>query len=197
MKRRRLDAVLRSPTRPCAEHRAVVAIHAEDKAPVDHHAGIVQTSNRRRVVAAHVLVLPLLDEVVGVERLEADKQAAQPCVNRTFEKVWREHRIHGARRLPEPAHTAHTLEEGGGEAPVAEEMIVEKVQVTAGQAIDLRERFVDGLRIEGPPALEERLLVAEVADMGAPARHHDRIRNEIERPLDQIPANRRKIRQRP
>ena len=76
-------------------------------------------------------------------------------------------------------------------------LIVEKVQVTAGQAIDLRERFVDRLCIEGPPALEERLLVAEVADVRAPARYHDRIRNEIELPLDQIPANRRKIRQRP
>ena len=66
--------------------------------------------------------------------------------------------------------------------------------MTAGQAIDFRQRRVDRLRVEGSPAFEERLLVAEVADVRAAARYDDRVRDEIEPPLDQIAADRRKVR---
>jgi hypothetical protein len=49
-------------------------------------------------------------------------------------------------------------------------MVVEEVQVTAGQPGDLRQGGVDGLGIEPAAALEEGLLVAEVARVGAAAR---------------------------
>ena len=54
------------------------------------------------------------------------------------------------------------------------------------QALDLGERGIDGLRIEGPPAFEERLLVTEVAHVGTAARHDDGVRDEIAVTLDQI-----------
>ena len=78
VKRRRLDAVLDRPFDRALEHRAVVAVHAEHEAAVDHHAEIVQAANRRGVIAAHVLILPLLGKVRRVERLESDEEAAQP-----------------------------------------------------------------------------------------------------------------------
>ena len=68
-------------------------------------------------------------------------------------------------------------------------MVVEKVQMTSRQARDLGERGIDGLGIERPAALEERLLVTEIAHMRTPARHDDGVRNEIERPLDEIPTD--------
>ena len=40
--------------------------------------------------------------------------------------------------------------------------------MAAGEAVDLGERVIDGLRVEAAAALEERLFVAEVADMREP-----------------------------
>ena len=77
VKRRGLDALLDRPLDRALEHRVVVAVHPEDEAPVDHHAKVVQAANGRGVVAAHVLVLPLLGEIRRVERLESDEEASQ------------------------------------------------------------------------------------------------------------------------
>ena len=62
---------------PTVEHVRPVVIHAENKAPVDHHAEVVQPADRLRVVAADVLVLALFLQVLAVDGLEADKQAAE------------------------------------------------------------------------------------------------------------------------
>ena len=86
-----------------------------------------------------------------------------------LEQAGREYRIDGTGRLPELSHPAHPVEERHREAPVAEQMVVEKIEVPARQPIDLVESRVDGLRVERAPALEERLLVAEVADVRAAA----------------------------
>ena len=150
-----------------------------------------------RVVAAHVLVLPLLDEVRRVERLEPDEEASQSCIDGALEKTGREHGIHGPGGLPEASHAAHAVEERRGEAAIAEQVIVEEVQMTAGQPLDLGERRIDGLRVEGASAFEERLLVAEVAHVRAAARDDDGVRDEIEPSLDQVAPDRRKAGQRP
>jgi hypothetical protein len=36
-----------------------------------------------------------------------------------------------------PAHAAHPVEQGSGEAPVAEQVVVQEVQVPAGKPLDL------------------------------------------------------------
>ena len=69
--------------------------------------------------------------------------------------------------------------------------------MAAGQPLDLRERGIDRLRVEGLSAFEERFLVAEVADVRAAARDDDRVGHQVEAPLDQIAADRRQARQRP
>ena len=68
--------------------------------------------------------------------------------------------------------------------------------MTAGEAIDLGERRIDGLRVERAPAFEERLLVAEVAHVRAAARDNDGVRDEIQLPLDEIAPDRRQADQR-
>ena len=103
-----------------------------------------------------------------------------------------QHGIHRAGGLPQPSHAAHAVEERRGEAAIAEQVIVEEVQMTAGQALDLGERVVHGLRVEGSPAFEERFLVAEVAHVRTAARDDDGVGHEIEPPLDQIAPDRRK-----
>ena len=61
------------------------------------------------------------------------------------------------------------VEQRGGEAAIAEQVIVEEVEMAAGQPRDLRERVVHPLRVERSPAFEERVLVAEVAVLRAAA----------------------------
>ena len=70
--------------------------------------------------------------------------------------------------LPEEA-AAHAIEQRRREPPVAEQVVIEKVQVTARKTIDLGERGVDRLGVEGLAAFEERFLVAEVAHVRAAA----------------------------
>ncbi len=50
-----------------------------------------------------------------------------------------------------------------GKPVVAQQVIVEKVEMTSGQAVNLGEGVVDALRVEAAASLKERVLVAEVA----------------------------------
>src|SRR5437899_7801229 len=63
------------------------------------------------------------------------------------------------------------------------------------QSIDLREGAIHLHRVEVLASLEEGDLVAEVAHMRAAARDDDRVGNQIQVPLYQVAANRRKRRQ--
>ena len=176
---------------------AIVSIHPEDEAAVDHHAEAVQPANRGGIVAAQVLVLPLLGEV--------RRDSASRSPRRDFE-------VHfpplarvdpgASTAFTVPAacqslrHAAHAVEERRRESPIAEEVVVEEVQMAARQALDLRERGINRLRVEAPSAFEERFLVAEVADMRTAARDDDRVRHQVQVPLDQIAPDRRQARQR-
>ncbi len=151
----------------------------------------MQTSHGGRIVATQVLKLVLLHEVLVSQRLESDEQAAQTGVDGALEQVREQHGVDGPRRLPQSAHSAHAVEERGRKAAIAEEVIVEEIEVPAWQSIDLRQRSVDGLGVEGLSACEERFLVAEVADVRASPRHDDRIRHEIQVTLDQVASDRR------
>ena len=63
-----------------------------------------------------------------------------------------------SRRMPRmPSNSAR------GEAAIAEQVIVEEVEMPSGQPLDLEERGVDPLRVERSAAGEEGVLVAEVA----------------------------------
>src|SRR4029453_7249108 len=74
---------------------------------------------------------------------------------------------------------------------------VQEVEMAARQPLDLRERLVHALHVEGAAALEEGLLVAEVADVRAAARDHDRVGYEVEPSLDEIAAEGRHAAERP
>jgi hypothetical protein len=169
VERRCLDAVLDCPLHGSREHRSVVGVHPEDEAAVDHHAEIVQAADGRGIVPPQVLILPLFREIRRVQRFEADEEAAQPRGDRTFQQIGSQHRVDGSSRLPEPAHAPHSVEQRRREPPVAEQVIVEKVQVTARKALDFRERRIDRLGVERFAAFEERFLVAEVAHVRAAA----------------------------
>ena len=173
---RGLDPLLDGPAHGAVEDTRVVLVHAEDEAAVHHHAQAVQPPDRLRVVAVEVLDLALGAEARGIERLEADEEAAQARLHRLLEQRRLQDRAHGPRRLPDALHPPHPLEERRGEAHVAEQVIVQEVEVAAGKARDLGERLVHALRVEALASLEEGLLVAEVAGVRAASRHHDGVR---------------------
>ena len=206
---------LSGPVHGAREDRRVVVVHAEDEGAVDHDAEVVQAADggvvgrraggpaarpgvrRGRPAAGQVLRLAGAAQVHLVERLEADEQAAQPALHRLLEEAGAEDGLDRPGRLPQAAHPFEAVEERLGERRAAEEVVVEEVEVTAGEAVDLGERVVDRLHVERPAAAEERLLVAEVADVRAAAAHDQRVRHQVPLALDEVAAGRRQAGQRP
>ena len=84
-----------------------------------------------------------------------------------------------------------------GELAVAEQVVVQEIEMPPGQPLDLGQRRIDGLRVERSAAFEERLLVTEVADVRTAARDDDGVGDEIALPLDQIAPDRRHAVERP
>ena len=95
------------------------------------------------------------------------------------------------------AHAPQAVEQRLGERRAAEQVVVEEVEVPAGEAVDLGEGVVDRLHVERPAAAEERLLVAEVADVRAAAAHDQRVGHEVALALDEVAARRRQAGERP
>ena len=83
------------------------------------------------------------------------------------------------------------LKRAAAKRDVAEQVIVEEVEMTSGQPVDLSERVVYPLGVEGAAAVEERVLVAEVAVLRTSARDHDRVGDEVRAPGDEIAPDRR------
>src|SRR4029453_10351987 len=61
--------------------------------------------------------------------------------------------------------------------------------MAARQPLDFSEGVVNGLRIKRSTAIEEGLLVTKIADVRAAARNDDRVGNQIDASLDQIPSD--------
>jgi hypothetical protein len=90
--------------------------------------------------------------------------------------------------LEEPVHAAQAVEKRAGETAVAEQVVVEKVGMAAGQPRDLGERVVDALSIEGTAAGKESVVAAEIAMLRAAASDRQRVRHEIVAAPDQVAA---------
>ena len=121
----------------------------------------------------------LLTRLPGVERLEPDEEAAQPGLRGALDQIAAQDRIDGRRALEEPVHPAHAVEQRAREAPVAEQMVVEEIEMASGQPRDFGERVVHALGVERSAAGEERVLVAEVAVLRAAARDDDGVGHEV------------------
>ena len=133
VKRRGRDAVLDRPIHGPPEHIGVVVVHAEDEAAVDHDAERVQPAGHGRVVPAEVLSLVALHQIAGRERLESDEDAAEPGLGRALDQIATKDRVHRRRTLEEPAHAAHAVEQRRREVRIAQQVIVEKVEMPSGQ----------------------------------------------------------------
>jgi hypothetical protein len=163
---RRLDVLCGRPLDRAVEDVRRVLVETEDEAAVDHHAERVRATHDSRVVAREVLRLAVLEQVRLVERLEAHEHAAHPRLGSALDQVAAQDGIDGACALEDTTNAPHAGEELAGEAPVAQEMVVQEVDVAPGQPFDLGERGVDFLRIERLAATVEGVLVAEVAVVG-------------------------------
>ena len=199
MERRRLDAPAHGPLDCVREDGRVVMIHAEDEGAVDHDAEVVQAADGGVVPgkAAEVLRFAGAAQVRLAQRLEPDEQAAQPALDRLLQEAGAQDGLHRPGRLPEAAHPLEAVEERCGERRTAEEVVIEEVEVTPREAVDLGERVVDRLHVEGLAAAEERLLVAEVAEVRAAAAHDQGVGHEIPVALDEVAPRRRQPGERP
>src|SRR5881296_1444556 len=112
----------------------------------------MQPASRCIIVAPEVLELALFEKVRARQRFESNEQAAQSPFNGMFEQVRGKHRVDSAGSLPQTPHAAHALEQRGGKPSIAEEMIVEKIEMAAREALDLCKCRVHGLGVEGSSA---------------------------------------------
>ena len=71
------------------------------------------------------------------------------------------------------SHPGHGAEQLAGELALAEDVVVEEVEMATGQGVDLGQGVVDLLGVEASSAGEERVLVAEVAGVGAAPGHDE------------------------
>ncbi len=195
-----MDALAHSPVDGARKDGGVVVVHAEDEARVDHDAEVVEAADRGLVPrprsaaslpAAEVLQLALGAQVVVAQRLEADEQAAAAGRDGLLEEAGLQHRLYRGGGLPDAAHAAHAGEEGARELRAAEEVVVQEVEVTTRQSLDLGQGVVERLQVERAAAREERLLVAEVAEVRAAARHDERVGHQVEPALDEVASRRR------
>jgi len=186
VERRRLDAARHGPLDRPIEHVGSVIVEAEHEARVDHDPEVVDTADDLVVITGEVLALRMQAQVLHVDRLETDEHAAHAGSRGMLDQVRAQDRVDRAGALEDAAHPTHPVEEGPSEARVAEEMVVEEVDVLAGHPLDLSEGLVHGLRVERDPAAIEGVLVAEVAVMWAAARDDDRVRAEVAAPIDEV-----------
>lgn len=189
--------MLDGPVHGPSKHVIVVVVHPEDEAAVDHDPQAMEPIGHGRIVAAQVLALVATDEIAGREGFEPDEEAAKAGGCGSLDQIAAKHGVDGRRSLEKPVHPAHPVEQRAAEALIAEQMIVEEIEMPPGQARDFRERVINTLRVERAAAGEEGILVAEVAVLRAPARDHDGVRHQIAATVDQIAAHRRQTVQRP
>ncbi len=131
MERCGLDAARHGPVHGALKHIGAVCIEAEDEASVHHHAEFVATPNGVVIASRKVLSL-CMKEVLWIEGFEADKHTAHACLCGTFDQVSLQDRGDGACALENATHAAHAVEEGGGEATVPEEVVVEEIEMPPG-----------------------------------------------------------------
>jgi hypothetical protein len=143
------------------------------------------------VVATQVLPFVASFEVAGGEGFEADEDAAEARFGGSLDEVAAGDGVDGCCALKDSAHAFHAFEEGFGEAPVAEEMIVEEVEMTTGQAVDFGEGIVDALGVEALSALKEGVFVTEVTVLRTSAGDDDGVWHKVVAAVDEIAANRR------
>ena len=173
VKGRSRQAVFDRPVDGSCKNALIVIVHPEHEAAVDHDAAVVQPLCDGGIIASQILTFVALREIARSKRLETNEQAAETSVCRPFHDVASKDGVDGRRALKEPSHAAHAIEECCRKPRVSEQVIVEKVQMTAGETIDLSESRIDTLCIKGTSPGEKRVLVAEIAMLGATARDHD------------------------
>jgi len=118
----------------------------------------VQPRGHGRIVAPEVLALAAARQVAGGERLEADEEAAKSGLGGAARSIAAQNGVDGGGALEQPLHPSHPAEEIGGKARIAQQMIVEEIEMASGKPIDLRQRIVDTLGEEGPAAVKKASL---------------------------------------
>lgn len=146
-------------------------------------------ANGGGVVAADVVLFAGLGQVRRRQRLEPDEDASQPCFGGQFEQTGFEQGAYGRGTLKQPVHSLHAAEQSFGEPWIAEQVVVEEVEVPTGQRFDVGQRVLDALGVEADTVAEESRHVAEVAAVRTAARHRQGVGHQVEVPLDQVTSD--------
>ena len=82
-------------------------VQSEYEAPIDHDPQVVDSAHYFAIVTRNILSLPVIDEVVTTQGLEADEYAPHPRRGGLLEEPGAQHCINGRGGLP------HRRDDGG------------------------------------------------------------------------------------
>ena len=136
------DALFHRPVHRAPEHALVIGVHAEYETPVDHDPGIVYAPDRGHVVPIEILNLGVLAQIAVAQGFESHEDTAQARLGRGLQQARFQNRIHRGRGLPQPPHALHPGKQRRGETRMPEQVIVEKIEMPAGQPSDLGQGVV-------------------------------------------------------
>src|SRR5437763_17129621 len=93
------------------------------------------------------------------------------------------------RALKYSVHAAHSAKQFTSKTDIAQQMIVQEIEVSPGQTGNLCERVVNHLGVVPAAAGEESVFVTERAVMRTATRNHNRVGHQIAMALNQIAPN--------
>src|SRR5207249_12184465 len=127
------------------------------------------------VAAAKVLALAGALEAARRQCFEPDEQAPESRGRRVFDHIIAQDRVDACGALEDAAHPLHAAEQISREPGIPEQMIVQEIEMSSGQARDFRKRIVHQLRVERASSREKTVLVAEGAMVRTASRDDNRV----------------------
>ena len=193
MERGRRDAALNRPFGCGTEGIGRIAVHAENKAAVDHHARRIQRADGALVILVEIGAFPRGGKVFAVCAFKANEGAAQPCIARQAYKAFVLRVAHGHRALKQPTHAAHFPKQRLRKRTAGEEIVVQKIEMPPGQRAHLPQNPVQRIGVKALPATEKGIHIAKIAGVRAAARDQHGIGHQVFLPLDKVAPGQRHI----
>ena len=173
------NSLIQRPVNGSLKHFRIITIQSENEAAVYHDAQIIQAADSLTVAQARIPEFPALTQTIRIQRLETDEQASKPGFCRAFNEIALQYGIHCGSPLKQTIHTPHAVEQTAGELLIAKEMVVQKVQMPAGQTFDFSQRIIHTLGVKGFASLEKGIFITKPAVMWTTACYDNRVGYQI------------------
>lgn len=89
----------------------------------------MQSVDNTIIVTVNILLFVSLFQVVRIQALETNEDTSESCICCFLDEVALQNGINGCRTLENTSHALHFTEKISGKVAMAQEMIIEKIEV--------------------------------------------------------------------